>query len=326
MALFPLVLDASVKMAIVGIAVLFATRRAGPRHAAWAHRAWALVLAGFLVVPLSVAFAAPATAIVPSSPRLAGWLLTAQAGGLLGSAVLVVYLAGASVVAARIAGGLLAIRRLSARAIVLASHADDAARPLALACAARHAVLLETAALSAPATVGFFRPRIFLPPGWRDEDAAAMRSVVAHELAHVRRADHAFTVAAAVVCALWWFHPVAWLAAARLRWFAELACDAEAAEAAGSTAYARALLEIASRVDGRAPALVLGAGSAVARRVEALIDDRSAVPRRPVLAALAVAIFCLIGLLRFGETAAASTAVDDPHAARHAVRHGAHNH
>ena len=325
MPLFPLVLDASVKMAIVGIVGLLVTRRSGLRHAAWAHRAWAFVLAGFLVIPLSVALAPPATAIVPSSPRLAGWLMKAEADGVLAFTIAFIYLAGALLVAARIAGGLLVIRRLSARAIVLASDEDDAVRPLVLACAARHATLLETAALPAPATVGFFRPRVFLPSGWRDEEAAAMRSIVAHELAHVRRADYAFTVAAAVVCALWWFHPVAWLAAARLRWFAELACDAEAAQAQGAAAYARALLQVASRVDGRAPALVLGAGSSVPRRVEALIDDRSLVPRRVVLAALTAAIVCLIGLLRFGG-AAASTAVDDPHAVRHAVRHGAHNH
>ena len=49
----------------------------------------------------------------------------------------------------------------------------------------------ESASISVPITVGQISPAILLPTGWREWDPAKLRAVLAHEEAHVRRADWA---------------------------------------------------------------------------------------------------------------------------------------
>ena len=51
--------------------------------------------------------------------------------------------------------------------------------------------LREVADLGSPATAGWRRPVILVPPDWRDWDASERRAVLAHELAHIIRGDYA---------------------------------------------------------------------------------------------------------------------------------------
>lgn len=70
------------------------------------------------------------------------------------------------------------------------------------------------------------RSHLVLPADlWESLDRAARRTVLVHELAHVRRGDHRICWLEAVVAALYWWHPIAWWARARLRDAAETACD-----------------------------------------------------------------------------------------------------
>lgn len=70
------------------------------------------------------------------------------------------------------------------------------------------------------------RSRLVLPADlWETLDRAARRTVLVHELAHVRRSDHRICWLEAIVSALYWWHPIAWWARARLRDAAESACD-----------------------------------------------------------------------------------------------------
>ena len=79
--------------------------------------------------------------------------------------------------------------------------------------------------VGSPATWGFIHPVIVLPTeaaGWTPE----RRSVVlAHELAHIARGDGLANLIGWVASALYWFHPLAWMAAKRLRAEAEKAAD-----------------------------------------------------------------------------------------------------
>lgn len=84
------------------------------------------------------------------------------------------------------------------------------------------------------------------------------RAVVAHELAHVQRRDAVWRRAAAIVCRVFFFQPLNWLAAARLRELSECICDEEAIEMTRSTLpLASALEQVASRRTRRSAHLTL---------------------------------------------------------------------
>src|SRR5581483_11936553 len=97
------------------------------------------------------------------------------------------------------------------------------------------------------------RPALVLPRA----TAAALtpeqlRLVLLHELAHVRRRDLLWGWLPEVARVVWWFHPVAWWVAARVRLERELACDQAAlAHGGGSAAdYAETLVRVVSQGPG----------------------------------------------------------------------------
>ncbi len=106
--------------------------------------------------------------------------------------------------------------------------------------------------LSTAGTVGWWRPLLLLPPDWRTWTEPERRAVLAHELAHVCRADYLSGLWARLSVALHFYHPlVVWLAG-RLRLQQELAADALGARFAGGRGpYLAALARLALRQDGR---------------------------------------------------------------------------
>ncbi len=97
-----------------------------------------------------------------------------------------------------------------------------------------------------PALVGLWRPKLVLPADFAARFSAAERALVlAHEAVHRRRGDHALNAFAALLRALFWFHPLAHLAIGRFRIDQELACDAAvmAAHPGTGRVYAEAMLK-----------------------------------------------------------------------------------
>ena len=76
-----------------------------------------------------------------------------------------------------------------------------------------------------PVLAGLWRPVILVPPRAAAWSADRRRSVLLHELAHVRRRDLRVQVLAQAACAAYWFNPLIWIAAADLRAARERACD-----------------------------------------------------------------------------------------------------
>ncbi|MFH5806120.1 DUF1559 domain-containing protein [Alienimonas sp. DA493] len=110
--------------------------------------------------------------------------------------------------------------------------------------------LRATTALSTAAAVGWRRPAVLLPTGWRRWAPADRRAVLAHELAHVARRDAAANLLAQSALLTQFYHPLSHWLAGRLRLDQELAADAAAAELCGGrAAYLRSLAAVALTAD-----------------------------------------------------------------------------
>jgi beta-lactamase regulating signal transducer with metallopeptidase domain len=107
--------------------------------------------------------------------------------------------------------------------------------------------LFRSSAVGSPVTWGI-RPVVVLPDDAEAWPAERRRVVLAHELAHVARGDYLAQLAASVTCAVYWFHPLAWVAARRLRSESERAAD-DLVLARGTPGheYASHLLDVARR-------------------------------------------------------------------------------
>ncbi|HEX7117993.1 MAG TPA: M56 family metallopeptidase [Longimicrobiales bacterium] len=160
-----------------------------------------------------------------------------------------VWAAGAAAFLLYILAGAVGVRRIARRATPLDSPTwttplYEAADRLDLGDVPR---LLRSDEVALPFTYGLFRPTIVLPgsaEAWSDD---RRRAVLFHELGHVRRLDLLSHLVGRVACALYWFHPLVWLAARRARAECERACD-DLVLTAGTraSAYADHLLQIVS--------------------------------------------------------------------------------
>jgi beta-lactamase regulating signal transducer with metallopeptidase domain len=79
---------------------------------------------------------------------------------------------------------------------------------------------------AAPAVGGLVSPRILLPAGIdRLLEPRELHAVLMHEVAHARRRDNLVRLLYELsLCALW-FHPLVWIAGARMAIYRELSCD-----------------------------------------------------------------------------------------------------
>ena len=76
--------------------------------------------------------------------------------------------------------------------------------------------------VSSPFVMGLFRPRIYLPYHLEEP---VQQAVLAHESAHIARRDHWWKPLGFLILAVYWFHPLVWLAYLLFCRDLELACD-----------------------------------------------------------------------------------------------------
>lgn len=176
-----------------------------------------------------------------------------------------IWLFGAILLLGRFVVGLLIVRRLARRAAAVTdSHwcslADRSARSLGIQTPVE---LRRSDAIAMPFACGLLKPTIVLPSSSEEWSVDKREAVLMHEMAHVSRGDLTMNALSHVVRALYWFHPLAWLAAYRLRVEGERACD-DAVLRAGArpSDYAEHLLSIVRSVGNTVPSVAL----AMARR------------------------------------------------------------
>ncbi len=186
----------------------------------------------------------------------------------------------------------------------------------------RHVRLLQASGPAMPMTWGIRRPAILLPAEADTWTAERRRDVLLHELAHVKRHDFVIQLMARVACAVYWFHPMVWLAATRLREERERACDDHVLRAGATPSeYASHLLDIARGLRAaRATSLASVAMARPAQLATRLIDVldtrrcRDTLSARAALPAWLVAIAVVVPLAaaapRIAEPAGRSSAID----------------
>jgi beta-lactamase regulating signal transducer with metallopeptidase domain len=179
--------------------------------------------------------------------------------------------------------------------------------------------LLSSPLRTMPMTWGLLRSRLLVPEEAMHWPTQQRRSVLLHELGHVRRFDCLTQLLAQLACAAYWFNPLVWYAWRRMQVERERACD-DLVLRSGATAssYASNLLHSAAATP---PLRFIGAAVAMARpstleeRLRAILDSQK--NRRPMSRAMVVATMLLLmaALLPMAALQAQETPADIPPAA-----------
>ena len=267
---------------------------AGSRHHVWTVSILAALALPFLTVLLpvwhSTTLAHAATLLTtshsaaptPTSSYAEPMVVNATTLATYGAGlwVLAIWALGAAILASRLLVGLIRLAILSTRshALLIDTWNSDL-RTLTESLSVSRAVRLLQYGDSAatPLTWGLLRPAILLPSGASDWPAERRRIVLSHELAHIARGDWLLHICGELVRALYWFHPLAWIASAGLRHESERACD-DAVLNSGIPAceYADELLALASTLTnsraGVCPALAIARSTNLERRFAAMLN------------------------------------------------------
>lgn len=104
----------------------------------------------------------------------------------------------------------------------------------------------ETQQLQTAAVVGWRQPVLLLSMNWRQWSQDQLRSVIAHEVAHIARDDYFTNLLAQLGLVLHFYHPLVHWLVRRMRLEQELAADAMAAKlVGGANVYLKAIGELA---------------------------------------------------------------------------------
>jgi beta-lactamase regulating signal transducer with metallopeptidase domain len=194
--------------------------------------------------------------------------------------VLIVWISGCVVSLVPVLAGTVSLLRLERQSQRTdGSPIDSAARRVAKRLGVTSRVrVLTSEQRSMPMLWGVLWPRVLIPAAAREWSAQRIEAVLTHEFAHLRRHDCLTQMTARLACAFYWYHPLVWWSARRMRAEGELACD-DLVLRSGCRApdYAEHLLHVAAGAQTGLPlgSTVIGMAwrSRLEVRLRAILDD-----------------------------------------------------
>lgn len=302
---------------LIGLTFVLAARRS---RASVRHLMLAAVFAFLLLLPVVQTFAPPVDVPVQKAPAA---LVTGGAASLQPAAALVpvqtgvrwtrgsmsavdlLFVAYAAVVFLLLARLLLGVLRLRVLARSSEIWLEGTARMNEIALRAnirRPTLVVLSERIAVPLTFGFIRSTIVLPAAAAGWSAGELTRAIRHELEHVRREDWAVQLVARVAAALYWPHPLVWVAWQRLCVEAERACDDAVVRSSDSATYAEQLVLLAKSLARRRalPALPMASPTRLAERVHAILDPRQQRGPHSRTAAATALVVMLVSLAAFG--------------------------
>lgn len=144
--------------------------------------------------------------------------------------------------------------------------------------------------VASPFILGIIRPRIYLPSGM-DEDFR--ECVLAHEKAHLMRRDHLWKSLGYLLLAIYWFHPLCWIAYVLFCKDIEVACDERATRGRTNdwkATYCQALLFAGSGKHRIAVSPVAFGEVGIRERVKSIVNYKKPTPWILLLAAVTIGV------------------------------------
>ncbi len=129
-----------------------------------------------------------------------------------------------------------------------------------------------------PGVFGVFRPVLLLPDGILEQlSPEQWKSVVTHELCHVRHRDNLIGAIQMFIEALFWFHPMVWWIGRRICHEREQGCDEEVLQMGSEPrVYAQGILKVCELYLESPVACVAGvSGSNLRKRIEGILHGRA---------------------------------------------------
>ena len=169
----------------------------------------------------------------------------------------------------------------------------------------RRAVQVGQSTLAkAPCVVGWFRPVILLPASAvTGLTTAELESILAHELAHIRRHDYLVNLVQLTIETLLFFHPVMWWVSQCVRREREFCCDDLAIQVCGDRAVLTDALLAVGEVQTLQRLVLASDGTLLFERVERILDSnnieqkRNAMSRQRSFVALACALLLMVAIV-----------------------------
>src|SRR5687768_2270536 len=230
---------------------------------------------------------------------------------------IVIWLAGVAAFSIRLLVGFVALARMRRTG----REVQDSVAELADACAAQLGLhdgprVIASSRVAMPCTAGWIKPVIVLPDGYEAWSPERLEVVLLHELSHIRRMDIIPHILSEFTRVVYWFNPLVWLAAARLRAEAEMATDDRVVHAGAKPSdYAAHLLDIvrqSRRIWHPAPLMPLARRSEFEGRMLAILESGgSLASTRWALGTMVLVAGLALGVASMEAASPASVAYND---------------